>query len=210
LSLNEQRLGAVVAALKGQEARRVLDLGCGDGKLLALLAGDRAFEFIVGVDVSQRALEVAAERLHLEQLPEAQRRRFELWQGSLVYRDKRLAGFDAAALVEVIEHIEPSRLGAFERVLFQYARPRSVVLTTPNAEYNVRFESLAPGAFRHKDHRFEWTRSQFEAWAKTTAEAYAYDVRFLPVGCIDPEVGAPSQLAIFSRREQPAAPRARA
>jgi 3' terminal RNA ribose 2'-O-methyltransferase Hen1 len=210
LSLDEQRLGAVVAALKGQEARHVLDLGCGDGKLLQLLFADRAFERIVGVDVSQRALEIAAERLHLAQLPEAQRRRIELWQGSLVYRDKRFAGFDAATLVEVIEHLEPSRLSAFERVLFQHARPESVVLTTPNAEYNVRFESLPAGGFRHHDHRFEWTRAQFEAWAKATAETYGYAVRFLPVGSVDLEVGAPTQLAIFCRRDQGAEPRERA
>jgi 3' terminal RNA ribose 2'-O-methyltransferase Hen1 len=197
LSLHEQRLSAVAEALKAAGAKRVLDLGCGSGKLLRLLLDERSFEHIVGMDVSHRALEIAAERLNFDRMPEKQRQRIELIQGSLNYRDKRLAGFDAAAVVEVIEHLDPPRLAAFERVLFEFARPATVVLTTPNAEYNVRFETLPAGSMRHKDHRFEWTRKQFEDWARSVAERFGYAVRFQPVGPEDPEVGPPTQMGVF-------------
>lgn len=199
LSLNDQRLAAVVAVLKESGSRRLLDLGCGEGKLLRELMKEPAFEEIVGLDVSCRVLEIAQNRLHLDRLPPLQQRRLKLLQGSLTYRDKRLAGYDAAAVVEVIEHLDPPRLAAFERVLFEFARPGCVVLTTPNAEYNVKFESLPSGQFRHRDHRFEWSRAQFEAWARQVAGRFGYEVRFLPVGPLDAELGAPTQMGVFRR-----------
>jgi 3' terminal RNA ribose 2'-O-methyltransferase Hen1 len=199
ISLNEQRLGAVVAALKRCGAKRVIDLGCGEGRLLQALLKERQFDQIVGMDVSHRALEIARSRLNLDRLPPTQKERIRLIQGSLMYRDKRLADFDAASVVEVIEHLDPPRLAAFERVVFECAKPATVVLTTPNAEYNVRWESLPAGRFRHKDHRFEWTRSQFESWANQIAGRFGYGVRFLPVGPEDSSVGAPTQMAVFTR-----------
>lgn len=199
VNLNEQRLNAVVAALKSANAKRVLDLGCGEGKLLRALLGDRAFEEIVGVDVSHRALEIAQERLRLEHLPNRLRDRIRLLHGSLTYRDKRLAGFDAATVVEVIEHLDQPRLAAFERVLFEFAKPETIVLTTPNVEYNVKFETLPARQFRHKDHRFEWTRAEFAAWCQSMAGKYGYSVRFLPVGPEDSVVGAPTQMGIFGK-----------
>ncbi len=199
LSLNEQRLGAVRAALKDSGAKRVLDLGCGEGKLLRLLLGESQFVEIVGVDVSHRSLEVASERLRLERLPERQAERVRLMQGSLTYRDRRLAGYDAAAVVEVIEHLDPARLAAFERVLFEFARPQTVVLTTPNAEYNVKFEGLPAGRFRHRDHRFEWTRAEFRAWAEGVAKRFGYAVSFAAVGPEDDAVGPPTQMVVFTR-----------
>lgn len=198
LSLNEQRLSAVLAALKSSGAKRVVDLGCGEGKLLRQLLADQSFEQILGMDVSHRALEVAQERLNLDRLPTRQQGRLQLIQGSLTYRDRRLENYDAAAVVEVIEHLDPSRLAAFERVLFEFARPQIVIITTPNAEYNVRFETLPAGAMRHKDHRFEWTRAEFEAWAASITERFGYAVRFLAVGNLDVEVGAPTQMCVFT------------
>jgi 3' terminal RNA ribose 2'-O-methyltransferase Hen1 len=197
LNLNEQRINAVVAALKSCGAKRVVDLGCGEGKLLRTLFEDRAFDEMVGVDVSHRALEIATERLHLERLPARQRERISLIQGSLMYRDKRLSGFDAATVIEVIEHLDQARLAAFERVLFEFAKPKAIVMTTPNVEYNVKFETLPAGKMRHKDHRFEWTRLQFQSWAQAQADQYGYNVRFLPVGAEDELVGSPTQMAIF-------------
>ncbi|HJT65312.1 MAG TPA: 3' terminal RNA ribose 2'-O-methyltransferase Hen1 [Pyrinomonadaceae bacterium] len=199
LNLNEQRLNTVVAALKSANAKRVLDLGCGEGKLLRVLLADRAFDEIAGVDVSHRALEIAAERLRLERLPDRQRNRLKLVHGSLMYRDDRLGGFDAAAVVEVIEHLDQARLAAFERVLFEFAKPETIVLTTPNVEYNARFENLPAGKFRHKDHRFEWTRAEFRNWAGGIGERFRYGVRFLPVGPEDVELGPPTQMAIFNK-----------
>ncbi|HEU4766994.1 MAG TPA: 3' terminal RNA ribose 2'-O-methyltransferase Hen1 [Pyrinomonadaceae bacterium] len=199
LNLNEQRLNAVVAALRSANAKRVVDLGCGEGKLLRVLLEDRTFEQIVGVDVSHRALEMAHDRLRLDRLPDRQRQRIALMQGSLMYRDKRLAGFDAASVVEVVEHLDQPRLAAFERVLFEFAQPATVVLTTPNVEYNALFTDLPAGKFRHKDHRFEWTRAQFREWAETIAVRFGYAVRFLPVGPEDADLGAPTQMAIFDK-----------
>jgi 3' terminal RNA ribose 2'-O-methyltransferase Hen1 len=197
--LNDQRLNAVLAVLRGAGAQRVLDLGCGEGNLLKLLLGDPQFTEIVGMDVSHRALESAAERLHLERMTEKKRERIRLMHGSLLYRDARLTGFDAAAVVEVIEHLDPPRLAAFERTAFEFARPGTLVITTPNAEFNSKWESLPAGAFRHRDHRFEWTRAQLEAWAGGLAERYGYAVRLAPVGPEDPQVGAPTQMAVFTR-----------
>lgn len=199
ISLNEERLGAVVAALKASEAKRVLDLGCGEGKLLKALLAEKQFEEIAGIDVSSRTLERAADRLRLEQLPTKQRERVRLLQGALTYRDRRLQGFDAAAVVEVIEHLDPPRLDSFARVLFECARPQTVVMTTPNSEYNVRFENLPAGTLRHKDHRFEWTRAEFQQWTDGVADRFGYAVRLAPIGPNDPAVGAPTQMAVFTR-----------
>jgi 3' terminal RNA ribose 2'-O-methyltransferase Hen1 len=193
--LAELRADAVLAALHDAGARSVADLGCGDGRLLARLTADPVFERVIGTDVSARALEQAARRL--TRIADRQRDRAELFQSSLVYTDERLAGLDAAVLMEVIEHVDPSRLPALARAVFGAAAPATVVVTTPNAEHNVRYP-LAPGAFRHHDHRFEWTRTQFRDWAAAVAARYGYAVRHACVGEDDAAVGSPSQLAIFS------------
>jgi 3' terminal RNA ribose 2'-O-methyltransferase Hen1 len=186
--------------LKQSGAHRVLDLGCGEGRLIERLIPDRTFTEIVGMDVSARSLEIAHDRLHLDRLPAHQSERVKLLHGALTYRDERLHGFDAAAVVEVVEHLDPPRLAAFERVLFEHAQPGMVAMTTPNAEYNVKWVTLPAGQFRHRDHRFEWTRVQFRAWAEGVAQKYGYGVRFLAVGSEDELVGAPSQMAIFEKQ----------
>ncbi len=199
LSLNDQRIGTVLSALRASGAKRVLDLGCGEGKLLRELLKNRQFEEVVGMDVSIRALELATDRLKLDRLSERQAARIKLVHGSLIYRDKRLEGFDAAAVVEVVEHLDPSRLSAFERTVFEFARPATVVLTTPNREYNVTWENVGPKKLRHHDHRFEWTRNEFQAWAKGVAARHGYTVRFLPVGPEDQRLGSPTQMGLFQR-----------
>jgi 3' terminal RNA ribose 2'-O-methyltransferase Hen1 len=151
------------------------------------------------MDVSHRALEIAHDRLHYDRLPPIQKERLRFLHGSLIYRDQRLAGFDAAAVVEVIEHLDAARLAAFERVLFECAKPKSIVITTPNREYNVKWETLPAGKFRHRDHRFEWTRAEFQTWANGVATRFGYNVRFLPVGPEDLVVGSPTQMAVFTR-----------
>ena len=202
ISLNDQRLGAVLATLKSMGAVRVLDLGCGEGRLLQVLLKEKQFTEIVGMDVSHRALEIAHDRLHYDRLPPVQKERLRFLHGSLIYRDQRLAGFDAAAVVEVIEHLDAARLAAFERVLFECAKPKHIVITTPNREYNVKWETLPAGKFRHRDHRFEWTRAEFQDWANRVAARFGYNVRFLPVGPEDSVVGSPTQMAVFERGEQ--------
>jgi 3' terminal RNA ribose 2'-O-methyltransferase Hen1 len=199
LSLHEQRIGAVMAALRASGAKKVLDLGCGEGKLLRELLKDRQFEEIVGMDVSFRSLETARDRLKLGRLPDRQAARVKLLHGSLIYRDRRLEGFDAAAVVEVVEHLDPPRLLAFERAVFEFARPSTVVLTTPNREYNVTWENVGADKLRHSDHRFEWTRDEFRGWAERVAERHSYSVRFLAIGPVDEVLGAPTQMAVFGR-----------
>lgn len=199
IRLNEQRLQSVTEVLTASGARRVADLGCGGGKLLKRLMAEKQFEEILGVDIGIRSLEIAARRLRLETLSERQRGRIKLVQGALTYRDARIEGFDAVALVEVIEHIDQERLPAVERVLFEFAKPGLAAVTTPNREYNAKFEGMAPGTLRHADHRFEWTRAEFEAWANAAAGRFGYTVRFAPIGEVDPALGAPTQMAIFER-----------
>ncbi|MFC9230843.1 3' terminal RNA ribose 2'-O-methyltransferase Hen1 [Streptomyces decoyicus] len=192
-----RRREAILAVLRSVKAARVLDLGCGQGQLVGALLKEGQFTEIVGVDVSMRALHEARRRLRLERMPERQSERVRLVQGSLAYTDSRLKGYDAAVLSEVVEHVDPARLPALEYAVFGAARPRTVVVTTPNVEYNVRWESLPAGRVRHADHRFEWTREEFRQWAREVAARHGYEVRFGPVGPDDPEVGPPTQLAHF-------------
>ncbi|MEU7497583.1 3' terminal RNA ribose 2'-O-methyltransferase Hen1 [Streptomyces griseofuscus] len=197
-----RRRAAIVGALRAAGAARVLDLGCGQGQLVQELLKDIRFTEIIGVDVSVRALTIAARRLKLDRMGERQASRVQLMQGSLAYTDKRLKGYDAAVLSEVIEHLDLPRLPALEYAVFGHARPCTVVVTTPNVEYNVRWETLPAGHVRHGDHRFEWTRAEFRAWATDVAERHGYDVEFAPVGPDDPEVGPPTQLALFTIRAE--------
>ncbi|WP_330282021.1 3' terminal RNA ribose 2'-O-methyltransferase Hen1 [Streptomyces sp. NBC_00588] len=200
-----QRRDAIIEALRASGASRVVDLGCGQGQLVQALLKDPQFTQIAGVDVSMRALTIASRRLKLDRMGERQASRVTLFQGSLAYTDKRLKGYDAAVLSEVIEHLDLPRLPALEYAVFGAARPRTVLVTTPNVEYNVRWESLPAGHVRHGDHRFEWTREEFRAWARAVAERHGYGVRFVPVGPDDPEVGPPTQMAVFEI--DPAGPR---
>jgi 3' terminal RNA ribose 2'-O-methyltransferase Hen1 len=194
-NLNKQRLGSVLAALKSCGAKRVIDLGCGEGNLLKLLAKEGQFAKLTGVDVSQIALERAKEKLKLETAGDAMRERIELLQSSLTYKDARFAGHDAACVIEVIEHLDLARLAAFERVLFEFAKPPVVVLTTPNREYNVNYGGLA---VRHGDHRFEWTRTEFREWAAKTAAKFCYTVQISEIGDLDERAGAPTQMGVFT------------
>ena len=197
LRLHDRRLDEVAETLKSLGAARVLDLGCGEGKLIGRLVRDKQFTEIVGVEVGSVSLARADQRR--EKLPEMARNRVKLLHGALLYRDARLKGFDAAALVEVIEHIEPDRLPHMERAVFGDAAPRAVVVTTPNADYNVLFPTLPAGQFRHSDHRFEWSRAEFAAWCERTAATYGYQVRIAPLGDEDLAHGAPSQMGVFTR-----------
>jgi 3' terminal RNA ribose 2'-O-methyltransferase Hen1 len=197
-SLNERRMAKVTELISALGAKSVVDLGCGEGRLLSELLGVKSLDRIVGMDVSLRSLEHASDRLRLDRMPPRQRARIELLHGSLVYRDDRLKGLDAATLIEVIEHLDSHRLAALERVLFQAMRPGFIIVTTPNREYNVKFEGLAPGRFRHGDHRFEWTREEFRGWCARQCERSGYEVEYHAIGDEDPALGPSTQLALFS------------
>jgi 3' terminal RNA ribose 2'-O-methyltransferase Hen1 len=194
-----QRRDAILAILRRLGAKTVGDLGCGAGVLTKALLAEQRIDHVVAVDVSARALQLAARNLNLDRMPDQQRERLSIFQSALTYRDDRLAGLDAAVLMEVIEHVDPERLPALERAIFGFAAPAAVVVTTPNAEYNPLFPTLAPGTKRHPDHRFEWTRAQFRVWASQTAQGHGYQVRFLPVGPEHPDAGPPTQLAVFTK-----------
>jgi 3' terminal RNA ribose 2'-O-methyltransferase Hen1 len=198
IRVHDMRLQSVKEELLNTDAKRIADLGCGEGKLLRILLPEKQFEFILGMDVSYRSLEIVKDKLKFDRMSPKQQERIQLIQGALTYRDKRLEGFDAAVLVEVIEHLDPPRLASLEKVVFEYAKPSIVIITTPNAEYNVKFPNMEAGQMRHSDHRFEWTRSEFAAWGNQVAEHYAYSVTYKPVGEEDQETGALSQMAIFT------------
>jgi 3' terminal RNA ribose 2'-O-methyltransferase Hen1 len=197
-NLNQQRLERVAQVLKQNGAKRVVDLGCGEGNLLRILLSDSTFDKLTGVDVSHAALEKAKKRLKLDDLPLHQQTRIHLMQGSLIYRDDRLLGYDAATVIEVIEHLNADRLAAFEQILFGITRPKMVIITTPNVEYNVLYPMPA-GTFRDQDHRFEWTRQEFQAWAEPIAAKYGYAVEFQGIGDEYPDVGTPTQMGVFRR-----------
>ena len=199
IRLGEQRLEAVLEAVRNVGAGRVVDLGCGEGRLLERLIVEPAVTSAVGVDVSIGALERAGRRLQLDQMSERRRERIQLLQGALTYTDSRLRGFDVATVTEVVEHIDPERLDVFAEVVFGHLAARAVVLTTPNREYNVNFKHLDTRGLRHDDHRFEWTRGEFEAWAGGISERFGYGVEISGVGPVDPLRGPPTQMAVFRR-----------
>ncbi|HEX3269343.1 MAG TPA: methyltransferase [Ktedonobacterales bacterium] len=199
--LHTQRLEAVIEAVRAANATSLVDLGCGEGRLLTLALKERGLKRILGMDVSSFALSHARRYLHLDDMPPAQRERIEIVQGSLLYRDKRLEGFDVASLVEVVEHLDPPRLDAMERVIFAHARPRRVIVTTPNREYNVHWEALGAEKLRHRDHRFEWTRAEGQAWAERVSKLYGYSFVWREIGAADEGLGAPSQMMIFDRQD---------
>ena len=197
--LAAQRREAILAVLKEKGAVRVADLGCGGGALLLDLFADHSFTEILGADVSTRALEIAERRLGLERRGDLERARIRLVQTALTYTDDRLKGFDAAVLMEVVEHVDPPRLPALAHAVLGHAAPSTVVMTTPNAEYNVRYEGMAEGAHRHHDHRFEWNRADFAAWCAEQAARYGYGVAVTGIGDADDELGSPTQMAVFSK-----------
>ena len=199
LRLQDRRIAAVLAVLTEAGVHRVIDLGCGEGALLKELLADPSFTAVAGLDVAVHALERAKARLDLHRMPPRQRERLTLLHGSLVYRDERFRGYDAAVLAEVVEHLDPARLAALEENVFGHAQPPLVVVTTPNAEYNTHFASLEHNGLRHPDHRFEWTRAQFAAWAENVAGRYGYRVEYRAVGDPDPVDGAPAQMGVFKR-----------
>jgi 3' terminal RNA ribose 2'-O-methyltransferase Hen1 len=201
LDLHRQRLDAVIEVIRAANATSLVDLGCGEGRLLTLALKERGLKRILGVDVASGSLARARRYLHLDDMPPAQRERIEIVQGSLLYRDKRIEGFDVAALVEVVEHLDPPRLGAMERVVFAHARPRRVIVTTPNREYNVHWEALGAEKLRHRDHRFEWTRAECQAWAVRVGKQFGYSCEWRAIGPADEALGAPSQMVIFDRQD---------
>jgi 3' terminal RNA ribose 2'-O-methyltransferase Hen1 len=198
-TLNDERLDTVMATLKSLGAKTVLDVGCGEGKLIKKLALESSLQKITGMDVSHHVLSRAQETLDKMHLATALRERISFLHGSLTYRDTRLIGYDAITAVEVIEHLDLSRLDAFERMVFGVAAPKAVILTTPNAEYNVKFSGLPKGKFRHRDHRFEWTRAEFQQYAAAVALRFGYAVSFHAIGDRDDSLGAPTQMAIFTK-----------
>lgn len=199
ISLHQQRLEKVLATLRQLGSHRVVDLGCGEGKLLLLLAKEAQIEAILGMDVASRSLSIARDRIDRSHLATRQKEKIQLIQGSVLYLDRRLQGFDAATIVEVVEHLDAPRLRAFERTVFAEAAPRHVLLTTPNRDYNSLFPGLAAGAFRHRDHRFEWTREEFAQWTAHIASTYGYQVTLDHIGPCDDSLGAPTQMAVFTR-----------
>ncbi|NEX18364.1 MAG: methyltransferase type 12 [Halochromatium sp.] len=242
--LHEERLEAVLDAVRASSARSLLDLGCGDGDLLVRLAQEPRLEHILGLDLNakclaqvRRRLDVAAAfspqaesndanlaqqgRAHFATSPSAaqsrseavpvpeQRRtrgsnyhqghRIELRQGSLTTPDSGLIGFDCALLIETIEHINPRDLGQVEQAIFARMCPQTVIITTPNAEYNPLLE-VPPNRFRHPDHRFEWDRSRFQRWTRGVAQRHGYGLRHRDIGGVDPVYGGASQMALFQRQ----------
>jgi 3' terminal RNA ribose 2'-O-methyltransferase Hen1 len=196
LSLHAQRHQRVAELVREIRPRSVVDLGCGEGKLIRQLIPIQGIERILGLEVSYHTLESAIRKFNPEDGGARYGNRLEFIHGSLVYRDKRIEGFDVATVVEVIEHMAAGRLHAFEQVLFRYAQPKTVIVTTPNREYNALYNEIE---LRHDDHRFEWTRAEFEEWASGVADRHGYGVRFEGIGEAAPHHGSPSQMAVFSR-----------
>ena len=201
LHLNQTRLRTVVDQVLASGAKSVIDMGCGEGNLTRLLIREKQLQKVAAFDVSFAALERCNAKLKVDRLHETLQDKLDLFQSSLTYRDKRFEGFDCACVIEVVEHMDISRLTAFTRVLFEFAAPRTVILTTPNVEYNVNYEHMKESALRHSDHRFEWNRAQFADWADGVCDKYSYKVDIKEIGDSDDDSGTPTQMGVFTRCE---------
>ncbi len=199
IRLSEQRHLAVLEVVRALGGGRVVDLGCGEGRLLAQLIDEPSISAVLGIDASVASLERAERRLRLDELSERRREQISLLQGALTYTDDRLRGFDIALLVEVVEHVDPDRLDALTEAVFSHASPTAVVVTTPNREHNVNYPHLRVGEMRHRDHRFEWTREEFAAWVREVSESFGYSADTSGIGYEDPDHGPPTQMAVFRR-----------
>ena len=197
--LNKLRLKAVKDAVLASGAASVIDLGCGECRLTSLLLNEPQIRKVTACDVSVRVLEKAARRLYLDKMPAPRKNKLTLMQASLTYRDKRFEGYDCACVVEVIEHIDPMRLPAFERAIFEFAAPETVILTTPNREYNANYDHMQKNALRHGDHRFEWTRAEFRAWTEHICETFGYACEISGIGDTDENLGTPTQMGVFTK-----------
>ncbi|MCC5959391.1 MAG: methyltransferase domain-containing protein [Rhodobacteraceae bacterium] len=194
--MHEERLKAAFGVVAKSGARSVLDLGCGDGDLFVRLAAHPAITRLVGVDICTASLARLQNRL--SKLPQTVAGT-ELRAGSMTEAHPALAGFDCAVLIETIEHIDPSSLSQLERAVFGQMRPRMVVVTTPNAEFNVLL-GVPAHRFRHPDHRFEWPRARFRKWGDRVGAAFGYDVVYSDIAGCHPDLGGASQMAVFTAR----------
>ena len=199
LSLNSMRLETVKNVVLASGAESVIDLGCGECRLTKILLDQKQIKKVTAIDVSAHELEKAKNRLHYDTMNEHRRNKLTLMQASLTYRDKRFSGYDCACVIEVIEHIEPLRLPAFERNVFEFASPATVILTTPNKEYNDNYEFIPSGQLRHNDHRFEWTREEFKKWADYICQKFGYTVTISGIGDDDGIHGTPTQMGVFKK-----------
>lgn len=199
ISLNTRRLEAVRSAVVESGATSVIDLGCGECKLTSMLLEEKQIKRVGAADVAVRALEKAKQNLRYDRMPPYKKEKLTLMQASLTYKDPRFSGYDAACLVEVIEHLDPMRIPAFERVVFEFAVPHTVIVTTPNKEYNTNYEWLSEGNLRHNDHRFEWSRDEFAKWTEHICQTFGYTVERSEIGDVDEEFGAPTQMGVFRK-----------
>ena len=199
ISLNTRRLEAVRSAVVESGATSVIDLGCGECKLTSMLLEEKQIKRVGAADVAVRALEKAKQNLRYDRMPPYKKEKLTLMQASLTYKDPRFSGYDAACLVEVLEHLDPMRIPAFERVVFEFAVPHTVIVTTPNKEYNTNYEWLSEGNLRHNDHRFEWSRDEFAKWTEHICQTFGYTVERSEIGDVDEEFGAPTQMGVFRK-----------
>ncbi|KAJ2852246.1 hypothetical protein IWW36_000388 [Coemansia brasiliensis] len=217
----EQRRICIAQTLYQHRVQKVLDVGCGEGNVLAFLVApgpndEHPIVQLYGIDIDANALLAARDRL----LPDEADRRdlrvdplsVQLFHGDATMHVPSISP-DAVVCSEVIEHIsETDEVPALTRAILGSYRPRLAVFTTPNAEFNVNFPALAYGMpnaqFRHSDHKFEWTREQFGAWAAQAASMYGYTVELRGIGFsmrnaaddFKPNGGC-SQMAVFVRKE---------
>ncbi|MCB9396207.1 MAG: 3' terminal RNA ribose 2'-O-methyltransferase Hen1 [Acidobacteria bacterium] len=199
IHLNELRIQRVVEMLLAQKASQVLDMGCGSGTLLQHLLSERSITKLTGVDASINVLQIAERKLKLDRLSTRMRQKIQLIQSGLTYRDARLLGHDAIALIEVIEHLDSWRLKDLTQVIFDYLKPRLLIVTTPNREYNALFENMPADSLRHSDHRFEWTRSEFTEWCQEQCKEWEYQVEFSGIGPEHEQYGCPTQMGVFTK-----------
>ncbi|WP_310831561.1 3' terminal RNA ribose 2'-O-methyltransferase Hen1 [Paenibacillus pedocola] len=200
IRLNDLRYAAIAAAVEELYAKAtIVDFGSGEGKLSAKLSSVPGVREIKAVEPSAASQLRAMDRFaKLADKPGIIVP--DPVTGSLFYFDESLRGKDVMILCEVIEHIDEYRLArVMENIFAEYA-PKTLIVTTPNKDYNAVYE-MEQEELRHGDHRFEWGRKAFSVWCARWTETFDYTAELTGIGEGSVEFGYPTQMAIFTKGE---------
>jgi len=188
---------------------RMADFGCAEGGFVTRLKKLPYLTTLYAVDISDSSLDECQERaapipwdiifgrfVSLE---------LSVVKADITKNDPLFQNLDAITCIELIEHLPAEQLKCFPATVFGFFKPRIVIISTPNREFNVLFPTLKDGRFRHWDHKFEWTRDQFQPWCHDICKSYGYTVEFSGVGQTSDQtthhVGFCTQIAIFTQQD---------